>query len=549
MKGIAIAALWLSSVAASNAVQAQPGSAEFEPSHVYTTQRGDSVIGISRQLLRDPRSWAEVATFNRLKNPNRIATGIGLRVPLRLLSSEGVSAQVEHVHGDVRTGPGAAAVALRGGEALAEGSALQTGADGSAVVRLADGTLLRLAAGSRMQIERARRYPSVDHVSSGIKLEQGRVEVEATKAVAGKPGFEVRTPQGVLGVRGTEFRAKVVGDRQITGGEVLGGAVQFAGDAAGRRLGAGFGTVIDADHRVEEPTALLPAPDLGAMPVLQERLVLRFPLPALAGATGFRGQVARDAAMREVLADNLAQGSELRFTDLEDGDYVLGVRAIDARGLEGRDSTLAFRLKARPEPPLPSAPSPRGVTRGTKVSLTWAANPQAASYHLQVAGDERFAGLVRDVPAVTDTSFDLDGIAPGEYFWRLASVRAGNDQGPWGSVRSFVLRPPPATPPPPAIGDKTLQFSWEGEPGQTFEFQLATDASFAQLLLERKLDRPEIDVPRPAGGVYFMRLRARDADGFQGPFTSPQRFEIIDCAQSGDGTCVRTGTDLPLRRQ
>jgi hypothetical protein len=552
MRCRSIAALGLLCISAVDAAQAQIGPTSADPSYAYTTRRSDTVIGIGRHLLADPRLWREVAAFNSLKNPNRIPTGTQLRIPLRLLKSESVSATVEQVVGDVRVVNGAAAVPLRGGEALTEGASLQTGADGSTVVRLADGSLLRLAASSQMQIERARRYTAVDHVTSGVKVESGRIEMQATKASAGKPGFEVRTPQGVLGVRGTEFRVKVAADKQVTSGEVLEGAVQFAGGAGergGRQLGAGFGTVIDAERRVGEPSPLLQAPDVSAMPILQERLVLRFPLPTMAGTTGFRGQVARDAQMREVLADNLAQGPELRFTNLEDGDYVLRVRAIDARSLEGRDAMLAFRLKARPEPPLPSSPAPRGVTRGAQVGLAWAANPEAASYRLQVASDERFTRLVRDVPALAATTFDLDNIAPGDYFWRLASVRAGNDQGPWGSVRAFVMRPPPATPAPPVIGDNSLKFNWDGEPGQTFEFQLASDMQFAQLLLERKLDKAEIEMPRPVGGVYFMRLRARDDDGFQGPFTAPQRFEIIDCAKSSDGACVRSGTGEPLRHQ
>lgn len=551
MKCTSIAALWLSSLVCAGVVQAQPGPAT-EPSYAYITRRSDTMIGIGRQLLADPLRWREVAAFNGLKNPNRIPTGTPLRVPLRLLRSEGVPARVEQVVGDVRLLDGAATVPLRAGEALGEGATLRTGTDGSTTVRLADGSLLRLAASSQMQIDRARRYTAVDHVSSGVKVESGRVEVQATKAVAGKPGFEVRTPQGVLGVRGTEFRVKVAVDAQITSGEVLEGAVQFAGDAGdagGRRLGAGFGTSIDAERRVSEPTPLLQAPDVSAMPVLQERLVLRFPLPAMVGAAGFRGQVARDARFQEVLADNLAQGPELRFTNLDDGNYVLRVRAIDARSLEGLDAVLAFRLKARPEPPLPSSPAPRGVTRSSKVGLAWTANPEAASYRLQVASDERFTRLLRDLPALAALTFELDDIAPGNYFWRLASVRAGNDQGPWGGVRAFVVRPPPSTPAPPAIGDNSLKFNWDSEPGQTFEFQLASDMQFAQLLLERNLDKAEIELPRPVGGVYYMRLRARDADGFLGPFTAPQRFEIIDCAKSSDGACIRTGLGEPLRHQ
>ncbi len=551
MRTLAIAALCLCTIGADDG-RAQSTPATNEASYTHAVERGDTLIGIGRHLLVDPTTWREVAEFNGLKNPDRIAVGSALRIPLRLLRSEGAPAQVELVVGDVRSGSGASAVVLRGGERLPEGASLQTGGDGSVVVRLADGSLLRLAAGSQMRIDRARRYPDVNRVSSGVTVEQGRVEVEATKAQAGKPGFEVRTPQGVLGVRGTEFRVNVVDAKRTTGGEVLEGAVQFSGgtdDVGARRLGAGFGTVIDAERRVGEPTPLLAAPDVSAMPTLQERLVLRFALPTMAGATGFRGQVARGAQKREVLADNLAQGPELRFTNLDDGDYVLRVRAIDARGLEGRDSTLAFRLKARPEPPLPSAPAPRGVTRGTRVSLAWTANPEAASYHLQVASDEGFTQPVRDLPAVAATTFVLDDIPPGDYFWRLASVRGAGDRGPWGSVRAFVLRPPPATPAPPAIGDNSLKFAWDGEPGQTFEFQLANDAGFEKLVQQLDLDKPEIELPRPPGGVYFMRLRARDADGFQGPFTTPQRFEIIDCARSGDGSCVQTGSGQPLRHQ
>lgn len=524
-----------------------------EPSHAYTTVPGDTVIGISRRLLVDPTAWREVARFNALPNPNRIAIGVPLRIPLRLLQSEDLSATVERVGGDSRSG----AAALTAGSALPVGSALATGADGSALIRLADGSVLRLAARSRMVIDRARRFPAIDQVESGVRLDEGRVEVRANKVQAGKPGFQVRTPQGVLGVRGTEFRVSVQADAQLTTGEVLEGVVQAVGgtavepvgDAAGRRLDAGFGTTIDGARQVAEPTPLLPAPDLRDLPALQERLVVRFPVPAVPGATGFRGQIARDATMQVVLADERTPGPELRFPDLDDGEYVLRLRAVDARGIEGRDALLPFRLKARPEPPVPTAPPPRGVTRGTRVSLAWTANPDAATYHLQVARDAAFAQPVRDEPAVAAIGFELDGLTPGDYVWRLASVRAGNDRGPWGPARAFVVRPPPPTPPAPSIGDKTLTFSWEGEPGQTFQFQLASDPRFQQLVLERSLDQPSFELPRPDAGVYYMRLRARDADGFQGPYTTPQRFEIIDCARTADGACLTTLTGEPLRQQ
>jgi hypothetical protein len=38
-----------------------------------------------------------------------------------------------------------------------------------------------------------------------------------------------------------------------------------------------------------------------------------------------------------------------------------------------------------------------------------------------------------------------------------------------------------------------------------------------------------------------VRLRARDADGFQGPFTTPQYFDIANCVRDSSGSCVRAG--------
>ena len=79
-------------------------AADAEPSLPYETQRGDTVIGLSRRLLANPAQWREVARFNRLQNPNRIPTGAVLRVPTRLLKSEAAPARIEQVVGEVRAG-------------------------------------------------------------------------------------------------------------------------------------------------------------------------------------------------------------------------------------------------------------------------------------------------------------------------------------------------------------------------------------------------------------------------------------------------------------
>jgi hypothetical protein len=202
------------------------------------------------------------------------------------------------------------------------------------------------------------------------------------------------------------------------------------------------------------------------------------------------------------------------------------VRAVDGGGIEGRDASHAFTLKARPEPPLVSVPPPKGKVRATEVEFKWSENTEAAAYHLQVAKDTAFSALVHDDKAVKGVQATVGKLALGDYFWRVASLRKDGDRGPFGDAYGFSLLAPPAVPEPPKIGDSGINFRWAGEPGQTFEFQLANNPKFEKPIMAQMLQRPEIDLPLPRQGVYYMRFRAIDPDGFMGPYIPAQRFVV-----------------------
>jgi hypothetical protein len=540
------------------------GAKAEDPVHVITTTPGDTLIGLGKRYLLDPKRWPELVAANALPNPNRIATGASVRIPLRLMRVDSVPAQVISVTGAAQApvGAGNTQAPLRAGQTVPEGGEVFTGPDGHVTIRLVDGTLLRLRPDSRLQVRESSRLRDVDSVRSGARLRQGRVEVEAAPAPAGRPGFSIDTPQGVLGVRGTEFRVSVDGTGTDTKGEVLGGAVAFSGVSgpggerlgAGERVGAGFGTLIGATGQVAPPVRLLPQPNVAALPSLQERLLMRFALAPVPGATGYHAQIARDAGFDQVVADQISASTELRFADVPDGDYVLRVRAVDAKGLEGLDADHRFRLKARPEPPLPASPAPRAAITGNQVELAWAANNEAQSYRLRLARSADFKTGLRDVAGVKALTSLQGGLPAGVYFWQLASVRLDanqkEDQGPWGDVRSFELRSMPPEPQPPKVSANAVTFSWPGTPGQSFDFEVARDAAFAQIVLQRNLTAPNFELPlplpAPAAGRFYVRVRAKDTDGFVGPFGAAQYFDIarpVDCWRDGNGACVRAGDE------
>lgn len=512
-----------------------------------TVKGGDTLIGLADRYLVKPSDWPKVQRLNKVPDPRRLVPGSTLRIPVDLLREESVQAEVISVAGAASKGDGAK---LTAGERLAPGTVIRTGQDGFVTVRAPDGALIALQPGSEARLAGIGRYVNTGIFSTVVRMISGRVEAAVDK-LRGPSRFEVQTDLAVAGVRGTRFRvAAVAGAKPSAQSEVLEGAVEFAGKAPGASVAvaAGFGSVTDDAGNPRAPAALLPSPAFTAADSLQERLVTRFRFAAVTGAGNYRAQVARDRDFRAGIAEGVFTTPEIKFADLADGDYFLRARAIDTQGLEGQDAVFAFRLKARPEPPLASAPSANGKLRATNAEFAWAVQPEANAYRIQVAEDESFKRIVLDEP-VSGEAFTSKQIPFGEYFWRVRSIKgagASADAGPWGDVRKFVLRPPPKTPEPPEESDSGLTFSWTAEPGQTFLFQVARDALFTNMVIERNLNDPRITVPRPQPGTYFLRVRAVDADGFVGPFTTPQRFSVINRVRDNGGANLVTGDGQPV---
>ncbi len=500
----------------------------------YKIVKGDTMIGLSSRLLKSPADWPKVVRYNRLPNPHYLVPGASLRIPLMLLKDTLAVVAVVHVEGDVKAASSAntAPSVLALGATLAEGAQVTTGKDGYVTLKLQDGSTVRVQSGTQIQVSRLRSYPDAGILESVLRVVAGRVEslvAKLGKDSTTQPRHSVNTRLAAMGVRGTEFRVTMDAQTNETRGEVLEGVVAANAQGAigeGKRIAAGFGTVVDASSKVADPIALLVAPNVANLPRLLERTVLRFTIPPVTGAKTYRAQIARDREFNSIISEAVFSSAELRFSDVPDGSYYLRVRAIDQLGLEGANATHEFRLKARPEPPLLSAPAAKGKVRSKEVEFKWSENTEAAAYHVQVARDAKFATVVREDQSVRAVQWAADGLPLGEYFWRVASIRKDGDRGPFSDVSGFTLLAPPAIPEPPKMDNKIVSFRWPGEPGQTFEFQMSGDPKFEKLLVQQKLQSPEFNMPRPLEGEYFMRFRAIDPDGFVGPYIPPQRIVV-----------------------
>ena len=173
---------------------------------------------------------------------------------------------------------------------------------------------------------------------------------------------------------------------------------------------------------------------------LQERPTVDFSVVPVAGAQGYRAQIATDTDLHNIISEAETYSSDLKIDGLQDGNYFAHITVLDEFWLQGIPQTTAFKLKARPEPQLTA-----------------------------------------------------DKLAPGNYFWRVATIveqADGSDQGSYDDPQSFVLLPTVQLPKIADVVDGDLSFRWPTEPPQKFVVEIGRDASFSPFLLTQETSTP-----------------------------------------------------------
>jgi hypothetical protein len=490
-----------------------------EAAYEHVVERGDTLIGLQHRLLQPGVGWRKLQRLNGVADPRRLQVGRKLRIPAALLKLESVPAEMLHVHGDVMlTHPGAAPVGAAGGETVSAGDEIRVGSNGSAVLRLADGARIVLHAGTRLRAERLLQQKATGAGDARLRLQEGAVDARVPAAPV-RPRFELQTPVVNLGVRGTDFRARLEPAQMFT--EVLEGRVVLGAT----RVDAGQGAVATGAG-TGAPRPLPAPPDLSALPERIEKLPLELSL----GAAGTLRALVVDARGLVLLEARTADGVARWPDDLADGRYELRVRRADAEGIEGEEARRGFVLKARPEPPFIVAPRADAVVTEPTVRLRWTAHPQAAHYRLQVADDPGFVAPRLDRSDIAAIEFAAE-LPLGTHHWRVATVRADGDTGPWSQPEAFTraATPPPAPPAaePPVVADDNLVLRWRGDgPGARYRLQISTDADFARLLVDDTVEDTSFSFAKPPPGTYHLRVRTIAPDGTEGPWGSGQTADV-----------------------
>ena len=500
----------------------------------YTVTQGDTLISVIARLMKPGTEWQKLQKVNGLADGHRLSPGAVLRIPVAWLRADTAVATVTLAQGSVVVRRGMAELpAPAAGAELLPGDRIETGAQSTLALRLVDGSKVVVSPQSKVVLETLLVYGKTGITETRLKIEDGSVDSKVTPVTSAASKYVVTTPVFNLGVRGTDFRARYDAKTQLAFNEVLEGKVATQGKASEVQIDGGFGTLALINTEPKPPIKLLDAPKLTGVQARIEQVPLNLKWEAETDANAYRAKVFQNQTLERQLLEGVFTTPIARWPDLPDGAYVLQVRSIDKEGLEGNGTTRDFVLKARPFAPFTNLPVDTSKVYGDEATFKWSASQAAEKYRLQVATTADFKAPLVDRQDVVGTELKLP-LVPGSYFWRIAAVATGNDQGPFGAGFTFTQRKIPESPSnleAPLVGESEMLFSWKtSEPGQTFKFQVSTDPLFVTTQIEQTTAEPRARFPKPPPGTFYLRIRTIDVDGYEGPFGPPQKFTIEEPA-------------------
>jgi len=412
----------------------------------YTVRPGDNLITLGKQHLINPDDWKVVQRLNKIKNPYRMFAGKTLRVPLGLVKQRPAKAEIVFVNGAAYLQRSAKQQdPLTVGQQLTAGATITTEDKSKVVIQFADGTTTELASNSRLKLDSMSLYSGGAMVDTKLRLQKGQLETHANpKHIEGNK-TQVITPSAIAAVRGTQFR--VTADDKATTQETLDGSVVLGAQGGEVAVDKGVGSKAEFGKAPIPPVTLLPAASAKGLKQQYQTLPVTFDMPRMAGATAWAGKVATTAKLEHLVAEAEAQGQQLVFADVPDGDYFLNFRAKDKNGIAGYDAMHQFTVNARPLQPSVIAPVEAGVVRDAHPVLAWQPVDGAQLYAVEIAKDSAFKTPV-EAKRITDAQHKVDvTLDGGDYYWRVSSIamneQGQEDRGPALKVSQFTYKPLP----------------------------------------------------------------------------------------------------------
>ncbi len=410
------------------AVERAPVQADY----LYTVKTGDNLSTFSATVLDTSKRWPEVAQYNHVKNAQVITPGQVLKIKLPWLKNFPAQAKIESLHGAVLLNGKPAKV----GDVVDAGAKLETPEGASLRMSLPDGSTLNMLERTQLVATTLIKKQQGIPFESVFRLVTGRIDAIKKKYPDGQAPLRIQAMHSTIGVRGTHFRmGQENGD---TLAEIENGLVSFGDEskAPAIALAAAQGSVSDGVHN-PEMIPLLPAPKFALMPEFNPR-ALSFTLPSLAGAKGYRGELASDAEFLNLLAPVASDSAVIQLPALPIGRYWLRLRALDEHGLQGVEGITPIIVEDIAVPqPIELKPTELKI-EGDRLQVVWAGEA-GLSYECHIASNAAFKFPLVNV-VLQDSKLSIPSPDAGQYWMRVRAINVEGKHSDWSEVLSFKVK-------------------------------------------------------------------------------------------------------------
>lgn len=494
-----------------------------------TVEKGGNLIKFTRKYCTSEYHWKEIAKINHLTSPYALYPGSRLYVPLALLKKESLSGEIVSVSGAVYLVRNDKQLKkVEKGDRILPGQSLVTEDDGFAHIAFPDHKFTRVSSGSQFTLTYMIRL--VDNsFSAEFYLKKGRLTHDVKSRLRTNDSFRTRTPVSITGVRGTEFRVKMVGEK-VNVVETLKGVV--AVDTSGEQieLPKGLGIKVEEGKSLEMPRKLPSIPVNPTIENVYKVLPVVFPAPVDDYAEKFRMRITLDESGSETILEKEASPSgSFTLLALTDGIYYGFLTAIDEEGFESPAATpFKFEVRTVPGSPIFSSPLNGRAFFDKQLTLEWLHEEGVVQYHLQLAKDDLFETILID-KIQTDPIIEFTDLEPGNYFFRVQAIASDGFKSLYSLTDSWKVEEEPSLGDFDGSLDGGINFKWAnmGE-GITYDVQIGKNKKFSNLqVVKHGLAKPEfVYTEKVEPQTYYVRVRGVLGDGQVSPWTPPQSIKI-----------------------
>jgi len=501
----------------------------------YTVRPKDNVWSLGEQFLDANHSWSDIIRHNNIKQPNTIATGTILKIPVSWLKHQPAPALAASVSGNtmLRRHLKSQYSLLEKNTSLRVGDEITT-YDGSVLIRFADKSILRLSPNSNLVFNRLTRYGKTGMADTRLRLQKGRLSTHVQPLNHQGSRYEINTPSAVAAVRGTAFR--LMTKEGLSQLEVTEGIVNFSNATQSIEVNAGQGASLHAGSsrfaKIDLPKILNPQSTLNNENIAvtkTDQLPVTLKWLEQKEITTYYYQLFKDSEEGDLIDSSFLEKPEIKLNHLTNGTYLVAMRAIDGKGFNGLDHQVSVVIGMIAKSATLLEPTNDTLLDNDMPEFTWQYNSKNELSQLQLAKDFEFTELVSTSEYAPDnTTLPSKSLFPGEYYWRVKTLAGGNSIA-YSDIRRLKIRgmlPPSKIISINYLGNRAKVF-WNTVPqAEHYVLQLAEDHQFENILYEDTLASSSANIKLTQGKRYFARVKGVGNNLFKSEFSTGKELQI-----------------------